>query len=138
MMGVWDYEGTYRKFKTLGAKRYMVDDNGKLKITVAGLSKQNGVNYMLEQCEGDIDSVFEMFNTGLLIPAHATGKNTRTYINTPLDFQVTDYLGNTEDVHTLSGVHLEAASFTLDRGVMFAEFMRNLSQGYIFNGTDYV
>ena len=138
MMGVWDYEGTYRKFKTLGAKRYMVDDNGKLKITVAGLSKQNGVNYMLEQCEGDIDAVFEMFNTGLFIPAHATGKNTRTYINTPLDFQVTDYLGNTEDVHTLSGVHLEAASFTLDRGVMFAEFMRNLAAGYIFNGTDYV
>lgn len=138
MMGIWDYEGTYRKFKTLGAKRYMVDDGGKVKITVAGLSKQNGVNYMLEQCGGDIDGVFEMFNTGLYIPANATGKNTRTYVNTPLDFQVTDYLGNVEDVHTLSGVHLEAASFTLDRGVIFAEFMRNLSQGYMFNGTDYV
>lgn len=138
MMGIWDYEGTYRKFKTLGAKRYMVDDGGKLKITVAGLSKQNGVNYMLDKCDGDIDSVFDMFNTGLYIPASATGKNTRTYINTPLDFQVVDYLGNKEDVHTKSGVHLEAASFTLDRGILFADFMRNLSQGYMFNGVDYV
>ncbi|MGC3777863.1 hypothetical protein ACPUD5_26075, partial [Escherichia coli] len=36
MMGVWDYEGTYKKFKTLGAKRYLLLDNEKLKLTVAG------------------------------------------------------------------------------------------------------
>ncbi|WP_369131588.1 hypothetical protein, partial [Modestobacter roseus] len=45
LIGVWDYEGTYEKFKTLGAKRYLQCEKGKLKLTVAGLSKQNGLNY---------------------------------------------------------------------------------------------
>ena len=61
-MGVWDFEGTYTRFKTLGAKRYLVEHDGKLQLTVAGLSKQNGIAYMIEQCNGDFGKVFEMFN----------------------------------------------------------------------------
>ncbi|WP_457817909.1 hypothetical protein, partial [Staphylococcus aureus] len=78
MMGVWDYEGTYKKFKTLGAKRYLLLYNEKLKLTVAGLSKQNGIKHMLEIADGDIDSVFDMFNDSLYIPADKTGKMTHT------------------------------------------------------------
>ena len=42
-MGVYEYEGKYNIFKTLGTKRYAtVDDDGTLTITVAGVPKRNG------------------------------------------------------------------------------------------------
>ncbi len=41
-MGVFDYEGTYDWFKTLGAKRYCTISDGVLKITVAGVPKKKG------------------------------------------------------------------------------------------------
>lgn len=138
MMGVWDFEGTYPKFKTLGAKRYLVLDGEKLKLTVAGLSKQNGIKYMLEQSLGDIDGVFNMFDNELYIPANRTGKMTHTYIDTPLDLQVTDYLGNKTDIHVLSGVHLDNCDFTLSITKQYSDFLKQLSQGYIYKGVKHL
>ena len=44
-MEVWEYEGTYRKFKTYGAKKYAyISDSGILSVTVAGVSKQSGAD----------------------------------------------------------------------------------------------
>lgn len=138
MMGVWDFEGTYEKFKTLGAKRYLVLDRGKLKLTVAGLSKQNGIKYMLETACGDIDVVFNMFNDNLYIPAEKTGKMTHTYIDNELKFKVTDYQGRESIVNPLSGVHLENCDFTLSITEQYKEFLRQLSQGYIYKGVKHV
>ena len=67
--GVWDYEGKYSRFKTLGAKRYLVEQDNKLTLTCAGLSKQNGINYLLDQAGNDNTKVFEMFNDEMTIPA---------------------------------------------------------------------
>ena len=41
-MGVFEYEGRYDWFKTLGAKRYCTMEDGKLTITVAGVPKSAG------------------------------------------------------------------------------------------------
>lgn len=41
-LGVYDFEGTYQKFKTLGAKKYAFLKNDKYGITVSGLSKIKG------------------------------------------------------------------------------------------------
>ncbi|MHA4750783.1 hypothetical protein ACX0FG_15755, partial [Enterococcus faecium] len=84
-----------------------------LKLTVAGLSKQNGIKHMLEIADGDIDSVFDMFNVSLYIPADKTGKMTHTYIDNELQLLVKDYLGNYAECMPLSGVHLENCDFTL-------------------------
>lgn len=138
MMGVWDFEGTYEKFKTLGAKRYLVLDRGKLKLTVAGLSKQNGIKHMLETACGDIDGVFDMFNDNLYIPAEKTGKMTHTYVDNELKFKVTDYQGLESIVNPLSGVHLENCDFTLSITEQYKEFLRQLSQGYIYKGVKHV
>lgn len=40
--GLWDYEGKYDTFKTLGAKKYCYEQNGKIHVTVAGLNKKLG------------------------------------------------------------------------------------------------
>ena len=137
MIGVWDYEGTYTRFKTLGAKRYLIEENGRLELTVAGLSKKNGIKYMLDYCEGNHEKVFKMFNDKLYIPKEHTGKNTHTYIDNEMTFQATDYLGETVEVHTKSGVHLESAEFTLSIAQQYGIFLNNLVKGYLFKGEKY-
>ena len=92
-LGVWDFEGYYTRFKTLGAKRYLVGEDEKLYLTVAGLSKMNGINYMIEQCNNDFSKVFDMFTDELTIPKENTGKNTHTYIDTPITETIVDYTG---------------------------------------------
>lgn len=42
-LGLFDNEGTYKKFVTMGAKKYAyIDNNDKLHITIAGVSKKKG------------------------------------------------------------------------------------------------
>lgn len=138
ILGIWDFEGTYSKFKTLGAKRYLVKDGEKLTLTVAGLSKQNGIGYMLEHSENDPDKVFEMFNDTLYIPANRTGKMTHTYIDDELKFMVSDYNGLSETVNPYTGIHLGDCDFTLSIAMHYKEFLNNLSKGYIFKGVRHV
>lgn len=133
-IGVWDFEGTYNRFKTLGAKRYLVEESGQLEMTVAGLSKQNGINYMIEQCNNDFEQVFEMFNDELYIPSERTGKMTHTYCDEHLKLFVTDYQGIQEEVYTKGGVHLEPCDFTLSISKEYGKFLNMLMQGYLFKG----
>lgn len=137
-LGVWDYEGTYERFKTLGAKRYLTQKGEKLELTVAGLSKRNGIEYMIEACGGDYEKVFAMFNDELYIPADRTGKMTHTYIDEYLEFWVKDYQGNDSFIQVESGIHLENCEFTLNISKQYAEFLRNFMRGYIYKGVKYV
>lgn len=41
-MGVYEYEGTYNTFATLGAKKYCYEDDNGLHITIAGVNKTKG------------------------------------------------------------------------------------------------
>ena len=136
-MGVWDFEGIYTRFKTLGAKRYLVEHDGKLQLTVAGLSKQNGIVYMIEQQNGDFAKVFEMFNDELYIDGAHTGKMTHTYIDDEQEGLITDYQGNTEHVVSKSCVFLEDCEFTLSLSEQYAKFLGMLQKGFIFRGVKY-
>lgn len=136
-IGVWDFEGTHTQFKTLGAKRYLENDNGNLTLTVAGLSKQNGLKYMIEKANGDISEVFKMFDNELYIPSNRTGKMTHTYIDDEMTFSVTDYKGNETEITTLSGIHLEPTDFTLSISKQYGEFINQFVNGFIFGGVKY-
>lgn len=138
MMGVWDFEGTYSRFKTLGAKRYLVQSGDKLHLTVAGLSKQNGINYMKELAGGDYAKVFEQFNDSLYIPADRTGKMTHTYVDDEMMFEVVDYNGQIAKVITMSAIHLESCDFTLSIATQYKQFLTNLAEGYIYKGVKHV
>lgn len=137
LIGIWDFEGIYSRFKTLGAKRYLVEHHGKLQLTVAGLSKQNGVQYMIDKCNGDFDKVFQMFNDELYIPSENTGKMTHTYIDDEYHFIITDLNGVESEVITKSGVHLEKCDFTLSISRLYSQFLDNFIRGYKFLGTRY-
>lgn len=41
-MGVFEFEGVYDHFVTLGAKKYAAEENGELHITVSGVNKKEG------------------------------------------------------------------------------------------------
>ena len=69
-LGVVDIE-KHDKFKTMGAKRYCVEDEGELKITVAGVPKKTGAKSL----NGDIDN----FAEGLIFSGGITGKQTHNY-----------------------------------------------------------
>ena len=132
-LGVWDYEGTYQKFKTLGAKRYLVLKDDKLEITCAGLPKKSGLEYMKKQGK-TIKGVFDYFNDEMYIPSEYTGKNTHIYIDESKTMLVTDYLGNTSEVHSESGVFLYGADFTLSISEQYLQFIKMMKQGYKFKG----
>lgn len=55
-MGVWESEGTYNRFSSLGAKKYVYEQDGKLHITIAGVNKQKGAEEL-----GDIENFKEGF-----------------------------------------------------------------------------
>lgn len=54
-IGLWDIERGYKKFKTIGAKRYMYqyEDNDELTFTVSGLKKTLAVPYLLYRFGGE-------------------------------------------------------------------------------------
>lgn len=132
-IGVWDFEGLYSRFKTLGAKRYLSEHENELEITIAGLSKKNGLNYMLNK-SGSNTGVFRMFNNSLFIPKTDTGKNTHTYIDESMTVEMVDYLGNKTTVTELSGIHLESAEFTLNISKDYEKFLLLLKEGFIWKG----
>ena len=132
-IGVWDNDGNYKRFKTLGAKRYLVEfENGDMELTVAGLSKRNGLDYMRENRSND--DTFNLFNDDLYIPAEKTGKMTHTYIDELKEFNIVDYNNCESYISVKSGVHLEKCDFTLSVTRQYISFIENLKKGYLYKG----
>ena len=126
LIGVWDYEGTYDKFKTLGAKRYLVQKGDQIEFTVAGVNKKAIKEYMLETY--GLDGVFDAFTRSLDIPAGRTGKLTHTYIDREWQGEVVDYLGQKFPYFEKSSIHLEPAQFKISMLDAFWDYMCGIKQ----------
>ncbi len=122
-IGLWDFQGSYNRFKTLGAKRYLYDNNGKLCLTVAGLNKKCAMPFLIKKYG---DRVFENFNEFLEIPADNTGKNTHTYIDDEKFGSVEDYLGVEGNYHELSALHLEKTEYDLFMPKQFLDYVKGI------------
>lgn len=130
-LGLWDYEGHYQQFKTLGAKRYLVKKDDKYILTCAGLSKKQGIDYLVNQGEP-----FDMFNDNMYIPKEHTGKMTHTYIDEYQSYDITDYLGQTTHVVSYSSIHLENCEFTLSLSDKYIDFIKSYVKGYMILGDE--
>ena len=132
-LGVWDFEGTYSRFKTLGAKRYMVEDEDGISFTISGLNKREGVPYLCNNWSVNYKTrkenfnPFDLFNDGMYIPDDYTGKLTHTYIDLPFHIEVTDYLGNKDYVDELSYIHLSKTDFTLSMTREFIDYINTFA-----------
>lgn len=124
-LGVWDWETEEHKydyFKTIGAKRYMVYQNGELSLTVSGVNKKVAIPYLLDKYT--IEECFEAFDFGLNIPAVATGKLTHYYIDKTYEGDITDYTGTTCHYKALSGVYLEPAEYSFDMAQEYIDYLK--------------
>ena len=137
-LGVFDYEKTYKYFKTLGAKRYAFSYTGDdFSITVSGLNKKTAVPYILEYCKNHNISPFDFFDDDMYIPAvytdsngnvkYPTGKSTLSYSNIGDDFtdKITDYLGETDVVDENSYIHMTEQDYSLNLTDAFLEYISN-------------
>lgn len=137
-MGVWDYEGMYTRFKTLGAKRYMVESNGELSITIAGVNKSAGIKY-LKHTYGNNDNIFNAFTEDLHFPANydfngieenGSGKLCHTYIDKYMDGEIIDYMGNKWIYNEQSGVHMDNTDYTLSLASDFVKLLLGVKEGH--------
>lgn len=128
LIGVWDFEGTYDYFKTLGAKRYLTYKDGKYSLTVAGLDKKHGMEYIKKQGK-TLEGIFKFFQRDMEVPASDTGKNTLTYLDEEQEAEIIDYLGNKEKVKSLSSIHMEATTFKMNMSDVFMEFIADMNKG---------
>lgn len=117
-LGVWDFEGTYTRFKTLGAKRYMIEDGEGVSITVSGLAKSKAVPYICRNWYYDLDGVehnspFERFDENLTVAKGYTGRLIHTYIDEETEGTVTDYRGVTSKYYELSSIHMDDSEYNL-------------------------
>ena len=123
-LGVWDFEGTYKKFKTLGAKRYLyLDGDDELHMTVAGLTKKVTLPYLKSKYG---DNVFKAFKIGLYIPPEYTGKLTHGYIDDVQIGKVTDYWYQEYEYISLSGIHLEKADYNFDDKSGYRDYLKGV------------
>lgn len=138
-LGVWDYEGIYDRFKTLGAKRYMVEKDGSVEITIAGVNKKAGKKY-LQYTHKTNDNIFKAFEENLRFPPHydcdgvdenGSGKLCHTYIDVDMKGAVVDYMGVKGWYYEHSGVHMENTDYTLGLESGFKKLLKGIKEGHI-------
>ena len=143
MIGIWDYEGTFERFKTLGAKRYILQNKDKIEITVSGVNKKNGSEYLVSTYK-DPEEVFKNFKDDLTFPSeyeveekgkkvikNANGKMTHTYIDISRKGEVIDYLGKKGNYYELSSVHMEKCEYNMSLSQIFIDYLCGIEEGFI-------
>lgn len=119
-IGLFDNDGEYLYFKTLGAKKYCYIDKAKkeLHITVAGVPKK-GVSAL----KNNIDN----FKDDLFFKASETGKKQIYYNDEQPPVKVVDYLGNVDIVNEKKGICLMPCSYTLAKSLVYAPKLSDIS-----------
>ena len=131
LLGAFEIDGIYDKFKTLGAKRYLYKHGKEYGLVVAGLNKKLGLEYLLKTYGDDI---FNGFTNGLIVPSQYSGRLIHTYIDEIRRGKLTDLNGVTADYSSLSGIHLDPAPYSLSVPGEYVRFITNIKEGeYIGN-----
>ena len=120
-LGCFELEYTGTRFKVLGAKRYLVEHDGEVQVTVAGMVKGSLEKY----CKKNNLDIWEMFTDDLRLPAGDSEKKTTVYYDHDFTDTLTDYEGNTETVHEGSCVAIIDIPFTMS---MEEDFINRIEQ----------
>lgn len=107
-LGIADFEGIYDRFKTLGAKKYAVEEHGKLEITIAGVPKKAGAA-MLKKLENfRIGYKFETYDSD----SNELRQNWKKQLTYNDDFNET-FLIDGHELHIQSNVALLRTTYIL-------------------------
>lgn len=126
-IGIWEFEGVYKRFKTLGAKRYMIErkeeevakGKDRYSITVAGVNKKKACEYLVE----NFDDPFKGFTHALCVPSTHSGRLTLTYNDEGCKGVAFDYLGNRCEYSEKSFIHMEPSDYNLTMSDQFRQFL---------------
>ena len=109
-LGIWEFDGMYRRFKSLGAKRYAVEyEDGHHSLTIAGVNKGCAIPY-IEAHERDF---FDFMRFGYTFNEDACGKRLHTYIDDPREGELMDYLGNVAPFFEYSCIHMMRTTYEM-------------------------
>lgn len=127
ILGVFDFEGTYEKFITQGAKKYAYTEleldeysnmmKDVIHITVSGVPKK--AKCALKRLED--------FKDDYIFKYEDTGKQTSFYNDNQLPCTIKDYLGNEYYVRDRTGIAMVPTSYTLGRSLEYAHLISDES-----------
>lgn len=112
-----DSKYTYSAFITQGAKKYAVEQNGKIKITIAGVPKK-GAKAL---------KTLDDFRDDLIFQYEDTGKNILMYVDAQDSFELTDYKGKKSVVRDRSGCCLLPTTYVLGKSEEYANLITDNS-----------
>lgn len=118
-LGCFELEYIGTRFKVLGAKRYIVEHDNEVQVTVAGMVKGSLEEYCKKY---DLD-IWEMFTDDLRLPAGDSKKKTTVYNDSSFEDTLTDYLGVTRQIKEGSSVAIIDIPFTMS---MEEEFINRI------------
>lgn len=126
-LGVWDDDGYYKEFKTMGAKRYMVrTQDNQIKITIAGLNKKQVSNYLTQQ-----ENPFTIFDDGMYITKEYSGKNAAFYIDNNFKGEYVDYLGNNFTYEEETGIYIETSDYCMGLSEVYRTLLNTRTKTYL-------
>lgn len=116
-LGVFEYEDHYDKFITQGAKKYCVEKNGKLDITVSGVPKSGSA------CLTKIDD----FRDDLVFTFDKTNKYTIIYNDEQIPIDITDTNGVKYTCTDKTSCVLLPTEYTLGKAYEYAQLLTDNS-----------
>lgn len=123
LMGVFDEDAVYDKFITQGAKKYAYEQNGEIKITVAGVPKEGSKEL----------KKLEDFRDDFVFEHKDTGKNLLLYNDEQQPFELTDYKGKKYIVNDKHGVCIVPTTYKLSKALEYATLItENSSKRAVF------
>ena len=123
LLGVFECETkgnrqyTYDKFITQGAKKYCVEIDGKIEITVSGVPK----------CGSKCLKSISDFRDDLVFDYEYTHKNTIAYNDNQKAIDIIDYLGVKSTVDDISGCCILPTTYKLGKSLDYANLLTDNS-----------
>jgi hypothetical protein len=125
-LGIFEPDGCYQVFKTLGAKRYLYLENGELHITLAGSNKHKTAEY-LQNTFGKYYAFYK-FDNNLNVPKGYAGRTTSCYIDFETSGAVIDYLGTPGEFHEMTSVHIEQSEYNLSIADAYIKYFLGIQE----------
>lgn len=120
VLGVWEKEWEDANFKTLGAKRYLIQFTrerdiakfGEWNLTVAGTNKSSTLEYVLKESKRRNCSPFDVFNPSLVVPPEYAKRTVSSFFDEEKRGWITDYRGKRSYYVSLSGINVSPAAYS--------------------------
>lgn len=123
LLGLFEFETkkdrkhTYDKFITQGAKKYAVEIDGDIEITVAGVPKQASKAL----------SSLEDFRDDFVFDYENTNKNLIIYCENQLEFNLKDYQGKFYKVNDVCGCSIIPTTYVLGKALEYSNLISDNS-----------